>query len=97
MQYYNSFGLAQQLFKKKVDVSVNIMNPFEKRMSYTNTSSDATFYEYRNSSYIIRRVFLNVNYRFGKMQTQVKKARRTVTNDDKMEGGGASAGPGGGQ
>jgi len=41
-----------------------------------------------NTSYSFRRQFnFNISYKFGQMKGEIKKARRTIQNDDLKSGG----------
>ncbi len=92
---YHSIGLTQRLLKKKMGISISASNPFVKYRSRESLVEDTTFRTYSTSDYVQQSFRISVNYRFGKMAAQVKKARRTINNDDKMSGGGAGASTGG--
>lgn len=91
-QFFIYFGLSQSFLKKKLNVSVNLSNPFSYYKTRRVESSSADFQTFGEYKYVQRRINLNVGYRFGKMNTQVKKARRGIVNDDKMVGGSESSG-----
>lgn len=93
--YYNSVGLAQKFLKDKLTFSLNLNSPFEKDRENKRTTRDDTFVQRQISRYNARVVYFGLNYRFGKLNTQVKKARKTISNDDKL-GGGNQGGMGGG-
>lgn len=92
--YIYSFGLSQKAFKDKVSFNVSVSNPFEKDLKFTNTSDTPSFY-YR-SDYVqkMRQARFSVNFNFGKMAVQVKKARRGIQNDD-LKAGESGGGVGG--
>lgn len=94
LYYYYSLGVSQYFLDRKLQLSVNATNPFQNSQRYTHESFNADFYrksEYLNRSRSFR---LSVRWRFGKMQTQVKKARRSIQNDDMKSGGGTAGGGG---
>lgn len=93
--FYHSIGLSQKFFKQTFTVSVYANNPFKRYMSSTSTRSDEYFNSVYSYRYEMRQFSLNLGYRFGKMNAQVKKTRRSINNDDKLAGGSSSGGTGG--
>ncbi|HLO58275.1 MAG TPA: hypothetical protein VK179_06010, partial [Bacteroidales bacterium] len=55
---------------------------------------DITFYSHSKYSYLSRQLRISLTYNFGKMDLQVKKARRGIQNDDLKGGGGNQGGSG---
>jgi outer membrane receptor protein involved in Fe transport len=84
---YTSFGVSQYLLKRKLMLSVSTTDPFWHRKKYTSESKDITFYSHNDYSYPAQNVRFNITYNFGKMNLQVKKARRGIQNDDIKSGG----------
>ena len=68
-------------------LSVSTSDPFWYRKKYTNESKDITFNSHTENSYPAQNVRFSVAYNFGKMDLQVKKARRGIKNDDMKSGG----------
>ena len=73
-------------------LSVSTSDPFWYRKKYTNESKDITFNSHTENSYPAQNVRLSVAYNFGKMELQVKKARRGIRNDDVKSGGESQGG-----
>jgi hypothetical protein len=92
--YYTSLGVSQYLLKRKLMLSLSTSDPFWYKKTYKNTSEDITFHTDSEYSYLARNVRFSVTYNFGKMDFQVKKARRGIKNDD-LKSGGDSQGGGG--
>ncbi len=94
---YSSVSLSQRLFSDKLTLSLSVQNPFSKYRDFRNETELARSFksvsEYR---YQARSINFHVNFRFGKMDVNVKKARRGINNDDVMSGG-SSGSSGGGQ
>jgi len=90
--YYTSLGVSQYFLKRKLMLSVSTTDPFWYRKKYNNESKDITFSSYIENSYPAQNVRLSVSYNFGKMDLQVKKARRGIKNDDIKSGGDSQAG-----
>jgi outer membrane receptor protein involved in Fe transport len=93
--YYISFGASQYLLKRKLMLSLSMIDPFWYKKKYTNESKDITFFSRSESTYLAQYVRFSVTYNFGKMDLQVKKARRSIQNDD-VKSGGSSQGGGSG-
>lgn len=83
--YFTGASLIQKLFKKKLDISLSIQEPFNKFRKFENHTEDSSIRQYSEFSMQSRRVRFGVNYRFGKLNTRVKKASRSINNDDKMD------------
>lgn len=91
-----SLGLRQQLFKKKMTISVSAHNPFNADSKLTQVMQTNT-YRSENSSWQQMRMFnLSIGYRFGKSQVNVKSTNRSIQNDD-MESTSRGAGNSSGQ
>ena len=97
--FYTQFGVTQKILKDKVDIGCYISDPFWKKIYYKFDYDDPTYTMHSENYRFGQTVRLSVTWRFGKMNTQVKKARRGITNDDQREGSGGGGGgqSGGGQ
>ncbi len=84
--FYTSLGVSQYFLKRKLMLSVSTSDPFWYRKKYTNESKDITFNSHIENSYPAQNVRFSVTYNFGKMDLQVKKARRGIKNDDIKSG-----------
>ena len=85
--YYTSLGVSQYLLKRKLMLSISTTDPFWYKKKYTNESKDITFSSHYEYSYLAQNVRFSATYNFGKMDLQVKKARRGIQNDDVKSGG----------
>ena len=92
---YTSLGVSQYLLKRKLMLSLSASNPFSYRKKYIMESSDMTFNSHFEYSYHAQNIRFSLTYNFGKMETQVKKARRGIKNDDLKSGGDSQGGSGG--
>ena len=84
--YYTSLGVSQYFLKRKLMLSVSTTDPFWYRKKYTNESKDITFNSFSENSYPAQNLRFSMTYNFGKMDLQVKKARRGIRNDDIKSG-----------
>jgi outer membrane cobalamin receptor len=85
--YYTSLSLSQYLFKRKLMLSLSTSDPFWPRRKYSDESGDITFSSHTENSLPAQNLRLSLSYNFGKMDLQVKKARRGINNDDIKSGG----------
>ncbi len=92
--YYTSIGISQYLLKRKLMLNLSISDPFWKTKTYRFETSDNTFTQKNNYTYITRNLRFSLTWNFGQMDLQVKKARRGINNDD-LKGGGDSQGSSG--
>jgi outer membrane receptor protein involved in Fe transport len=90
--YYTSFGASQYFLKRKLMLSCSVRDPFWRSQKYKSESNDITFSSHHTYSYISRIVRFNLTLNFGKTELQVKKANRTIQNDDLKNGGGQKEG-----
>lgn len=89
------FSVSQSFFNKQLQVNLSVSDPFSKDRKFTmhikNDDYRIDSYNYNPCQY----VRLGVTYRFGQMKNSVKKARRSINNDDLKSGNsGTSAGSG---
>ncbi|HAN76394.1 MAG TPA: hypothetical protein DCQ31_00800, partial [Bacteroidales bacterium] len=84
--YYSGLTLTQELLKKKLSISVRVNNVFWKEMSFRNEIVTPLFEQKSESFRPGRSYGLNISYRFGQMNTQVKKAKKGISNDDVKSG-----------
>ncbi|MDR0349517.1 MAG: TonB-dependent receptor [Tannerella sp.] len=97
--YYSSLGMTQKLLKDKIDLSLYFSDPFSRKINFKSDLEDTTFALHSENYRWGQIVRISLTYRFGKMNTQVKKARRGIVNDDQSggEGQGGGSTQGGGQ
>jgi outer membrane receptor protein involved in Fe transport len=83
-----SLSANKDILKKKATISVYINNPFEKikRLDYFNSSANFTQSNYNNI--LSRQISVSFQYKFGKLNSEVKKNKRGISNDDVSGGNG---------
>jgi hypothetical protein len=92
--FYTSIGVSQYLIKRKMMLSLSASDPFWHTKSYVYDSEDITFSTHNVYSYLAQNLRFSITYNFGKMDLQVKKARRGIQNDDVKGGGNTQQGQG---
>ncbi len=93
---YYMLGLNRSFLKEgRLTVSANATSLFSQYMKYDNTVEGPNFTQKMSAKYPARSFNLSISYRIGKLQASVKKAARSISNDD-VKGGGSSGGGEGG-
>ena len=92
---YSSYSLSVQksLLKKRLNISLSATDFLKKYKKYNSTMEDSFFHADMWSKSVQQRFGISVSYRIGELRASVKKAERTITNDDVK--GGDSNGNGG--
>ena len=86
LQY--SFNVSKSFLKKRLTISAYASNPFTKYKINETTMETAgftqeSFYKYNQQSFGV-----SVSFRMGELKASVKKAERSISNDDVKGGGG---------
>lgn len=93
--YYYSLSVNRSFIKDRFTVSAYVSNIFEKYRSFNNTTIGENFLSKSSSRYPSRSFGVSLSYRIGELKASVKKAARSINNDD-VKGGGGQGGQGGG-
>ncbi|NLB26362.1 MAG: TonB-dependent receptor [Bacteroidales bacterium] len=89
---YSSMSISQSFFNKKLTINASVSDPFRQKMTHTSNLADKTFTS-KSTNYIYNRMFrIYISYQFGQMKEQIKKARRTISNEDLKSGGDSGQG-----
>lgn len=84
--YYTGLSLSQYFLKRKLNINLSTTDPFWYRKKYDYESKDITFLSNSHYSYPAQNLRISAVLNFGKMDLQVKKARRGIRNDDLKSG-----------
>ena len=84
--YYYSFSASKNFLNKRLNIRLNATNFFTENLTFTNTLKSNDFYQKSTTVRPFRQFGINVSYRFGEMKAQIKKAQRTIQNEDQMKG-----------
>lgn len=98
--YYHGLSISKEfaLLKNNVlAVSIQVRNPFQKRQAFEFEKETPTFWQFTRNERIRQSFGINFSFRFGELKSQVRKASRTISNDDVSGGGQGGQGQGGGQ
>ena len=90
------YGLSvnKSFLNKRLTLSAFASNFFKKYMDQSSTTEGAGFIRESSYKYSRQRFGISVSYRIGELKASVKKAARTISNDDVKSGGGDSVGGG---
>ena len=96
---YYSLGLSRSFLKEeRLSLNIYCSNIVEKYRTYNNHTEGVNFISKSSSKYPSRYFGFSVSYRLGELKASVKKAARSIDNDDVKGGGeGGNTGGGGGQ
>lgn len=91
-QWYN-FSLSKSFMDKRLTLTAYIINPFGKRyFCYRSETVADNFRTTASSSWCQLYYGVSERFRIGKLKAQVKRAERSVENDDVKQGGGDKQG-----
>ena len=90
------YGLSvnKSFLNKRLTLSAFASNFFKKYTSPTSSIEGVGFTQDSWNRYTRQRFGVSVSYRIGELKTSVKKAARTISNDDVKSGGGEGGGGG---
>lgn len=87
--YYYSLNLSKSMLKEdRLTINANVTNPFPARRTFSSYTETKDFINHSSNKYETLSLVLSVRYRIGKLNASVKKAARTIQNDDVQSGGG---------
>ena len=86
--FNNSYSVVKELFNKKVMVYIAVNNPFDKFNTLDFFTKSADFQTYNSNQNYYRNVNIGFLYRFGKLNSTIKKTQRGIQNDDSATSGG---------
>ncbi len=92
---YYSLSVNRSFLKDRLTVSVYGANLFSKYMDFNNKTFGENFYSTSKSRYPNRSFGMSISYRIGELKASVKKAARSINNDDVKGGGGEGGAQGG--
>lgn len=96
---YHGLSLSKDFMGDKLSVSLSASN-FLAKMKFKDELDTQDIYMKSTTDFNQMRLGLSVSFKFGELKSQIKKAKRSIKNDDiinSSDGQGGSAGQGGGQ
>jgi hypothetical protein len=83
---YNSYSAAKELFNKKLTLTLVANNPYSKYRNYTSYTRTPDFEQNYINRNPYRTFAIRLNYKFGKLNGDIKKNQRSINNDDTKAG-----------
>jgi len=83
---FNQYVLSKDFLSKKASISFVANNPWSKYWDHTTTTSTPDFYQVSNFEGIYRTFAIRLNYKFGKLNSDIKKNQHGIDNDDTKGG-----------
>ena len=89
---FSSYVLSKTFLNKKATISIVANNPYSKLFTYHSHTTTPDFYQSSFGQDPYRTFAVRFNFKFGKLNTEIKKNQRGINNDDSKGGksGGAS-------
>ncbi|MGP1550914.1 MAG: TonB-dependent receptor domain-containing protein [Prevotella fusca] len=85
--FYYDFTLTRRFLKDKLTVSLSAESPFIKERSSTYRIVQGDYTGYERAVMKPRSFGIRLSWNFGKLKASVKKAERSIQNDDLVGGG----------
>jgi hypothetical protein len=88
---YTSYVITKEFMNKNASISFVANNPYSKYFSGGSYTKTDTYYQTTYNQNIYRSFAMRLTYKFGKLNSEIKKNQRGINNDD-TKGGGKSNG-----
>ncbi len=92
---FNQYLVSKDFFNKKFTLVLVANNPYAKFNTFRSTINSASFYENTISQNYYRSLAFRLNFRFGKLNSDIKREQHGINNDD-TKGGNKAGGNSGG-
>ncbi len=84
--YYYGLTAKKELMDKKISLTLNLNNPFNRSVRITGEQFAPSFTAQNSSAFVNRSVRLTLSYKFGQMSSGGKQSKK-ISNDDNKGGG----------
>jgi hypothetical protein len=88
---FNQYLFSKEFFNKKFTLVLVANNPYSKFNTFRTTVNAADFYQTSYNQNYYRSFAFRLNFRFGKLNSDIKKNQHGINNDD-TKGSGKSSG-----
>ena len=78
----HAFSLSRSFFDRRLDVSVNAVNPFQRYFLISAETVGNGFTQSLRHEWPQRRFGISVSYRFGELQNTMRRVERSIVIDD---------------
>jgi hypothetical protein len=83
---FNSYVFSKTFLNKRLTLSAVMNNPYNQFYTFRSTTSAQDFYQSGYNQIYYRSFALRINFKFGKLDSDIKKNQRGINNDDKKAG-----------
>ncbi len=89
---FNQYLFSKEFFNKKMTIVLVANNPYTKFNTFKSTINSADFYQESFNQNYYRSFAVRFNFRFGKLNSNIKKNEHGIENDDTKSGGKSTSG-----
>ena len=89
---FNQYLFSKDFFSRKMTIVLVANNPYSKFNTFRSTVNSAEFYQTSYNQNYYRSFAVRFNFRFGKLNSDIKKNQHGIENDDTKGGGKTSGG-----
>ncbi len=83
---FTSYVLSKSFHNKKITISLVANNPYSRDFSFKSYTSTPDFYQSSYNKDPYRTFAIRLNFRFGKLNSEIKKNQHGINNDDTKAG-----------
>ena len=87
---YYQLGIQKSWLKNRLNLTLSATNFLKKYKTFNTTTEDTFFHADSWSKSVNQSFSLSISYRIGELRASVRKAERSISNDDVKGGGGGS-------
>lgn len=80
--FFFGMGASKDIMKKKASISIYAMDPYAKYRKIDFYTTTATFNQYNYFYQYARRFNITFRYKFGYLNSDIKKSEKVINNDD---------------
>ncbi len=89
---FNQYLFSKEFFNRKMTIVLVANNPYAKYNTFRSTTNATDFYQTSYNMNYYRSFAVRFNFRFGKLNSDIKKNEHGIQNDDTKGGGKTSGG-----
>ena len=83
---FSQYVASKEFLKKRLTLSLVANNPYTKYQVFRNNTTSADFYQSSFNQNYYRSFALRFNYKFGKLNSEIRKNQHGINNDDTKGG-----------
>jgi hypothetical protein len=89
---FNQYLFSKEFFNRKMTIVLVANNPYSKFNTFRTTVNSVNFYQNLSNQNYYRSFAIRFNFRFGKLNSDIKKNQHGIQNDDTKNGGSNNSG-----